>query len=42
MKKELSEYIAAAEGVAKSVNPLYWWKAKEENYSFLKWVKVLV
>ena len=39
LKTELAEYSAAAEGVVESVNPLDWWKTKEENNSLLKWVE---
>ena len=39
LKTELAEYSAADEGVVESVNPLDWWKAKEENNSLLKWVE---
>ena len=39
MKTELADYIAAAESVVESVNPLEWWKAKEENNTLLKWVQ---
>ena len=41
LKTELADYTAAAEGVVESVNPLDWWKAKEENNSLLKWVEAL-
>ena len=39
LKAELADYIAAAGGVVGSVNPLDWWKAKEENNSLLKWAQ---
>ena len=41
LKLEMAEYVAAAEDVVESVNPLNWWKAKEENHSLLSWVKAL-
>ena len=41
LKAELADYTAAAEGVVESVNPLDWWKAKEENNSLLKWAQAL-
>lgn len=37
----MAEYVAAAEGVVDSVNPLVWWKAKEDSHSLLSWVKAL-
>jgi len=39
LKAELADYTAAAEGVVETINPLNWWKAKEENNSLLKWVQ---
>ena len=35
----LQRHIAAVEGVVESVDPLDWWKAKEENNTLLKWVQ---
>ena len=41
MKTELAEYIAAAEDVSEGVDPLKWWRAKEDGASMLNWVKAL-
>ncbi len=39
LKKELAEYIAAAEGVVKSIDLFTWWQENERNNNLMAWVK---
>lgn len=39
LKAELADYIAAAEGVVETIDPLKWWKDKEENGSLVNWAQ---